>query len=211
MKVLLVNGSPNQFGCTYTALSEVAKTLEEEGIGTKIYYIGHKPVSPCADCRKCATLHHCVVIKDGVNEFLTMAREYDGYVLGSPVHYASASGAIVPFMDRVFFADYLGGFNSFKHKPAAAVVSARRAGTTATLDQLNKYFQIQQMPIISGRYWNMVHGANPEQVKQDLEGMQNMRILGRNMAYWLHCQEIAKAQGLQVPTEEETVYTNFIR
>lgn len=111
------------------------------------------------------------------------ASKFDGYVIGSPVHYGSASGGIIPFLDRAFFVDFMSGQNSFIHKPGTAIVSARRAGTTATLDQLNKYFQINQMPVISGRYWNMVHGANPDEVKQDLEGMQNMRILARNLAY----------------------------
>lgn len=143
--------------------------------------------------------------------FLERAKTADGYIFGSPVHYASASGVIVPFLDRAFFVDYLSGTNSFPHKPATAIVSARRAGTTATIDQLNKYFQITQMPVISGRYWNMVHGATPEEVKQDLEGMQNMRMLARNFAYHLKCQEAAEKAGIFPPKDEEVVYTNFIR
>ena len=135
----------------------------------------------------------------------------DGFILGSPVHYASASGIIVPFMDRVFFAGFNSGRNLFRLKPASAVASARRSGTTATLDQLNKYFQINEMPVISGRYWNMVHGATPDEVRQDLEGMQNMRILARNFAYHLKCKEAATKAGILLPKQETTVFTNFIR
>lgn len=210
MKVLLVNGSPHEKGCTYTALKEISDTLNSEGIETDIYYIGTEPVAPCKACRACAKLGRCVV-NDKVNEFVEYARNFDGYVFGSPVHYASASGVIVPFLDRAFFVDFMSGHNSFVLKPASAIVSARRAGTTATLDQLNKYFQITQMPVISGRYWNMVHGANPEEVLKDEEGMQNMRILARNMAYFLKCKDLATKAGLELPKQEETVYTNFIR
>lgn len=210
MKVLLINGSPNEKGCTYTALNEIALTLNYEGIETEIYYIGKDPIAPCRACRACGKIGHCV-IKDKVNDFVEYARNFDGYVIGSPVHYGSASGVIIPFLDRAFFVDFMSGHNSFKHKPGTAIVSARRAGTTATLDQLNKYFQINQMPVISGRYWNMVHGANPDEVKQDEEGMQNMRILARNMAYHLKCKEAAQKAGINPPEAEETVYTNFIR
>lgn len=210
MKVLLVNGSPHEKGCTYTALKEISDTLNSEGIETDIYYIGTEPVAPCKACRACAKLGRCVV-NDKVNEFVEYARNFDGYVFGSPVHYASASGVIVPFLDRAFFVDFMSGHNSFVLKPASAIVSARRAGTTATLDQLNKYFQITQMPVISGRYWNMVHGATPEEVLTDEEGMQNMRILARNMAYFLKCKDLATKAGLELPKQEETVYTNFIR
>lgn len=210
MKVLLINGSPNKNGCTFTALNEIALTLNYEGIQTEIYHIGKDPIAPCRACRACGKLGHCV-INDKVNDFAEYARDFDGYVIGSPVHYGSASGSIVPFLDRAFFVDFMSGHNSFIHKPGTAIVSARRAGTTATLDQLNKYFQINQMPIISGRYWNMVHGANPDEVKQDLEGMQNMRILARNMAYHLKCKELAQKTGLQAPKQEEVTFTNFIR
>ncbi len=210
MKVLLINGSPNKNGCTFTALNEIALTLNYEGIETEIYHIGKDPIAPCRACRACGKIGHCV-INDKVNEFVEYARNFDGYVIGSPVHYGSASGSIVPFLDRAFFVDFMSGHNSFIHKPGTAIVSARRAGTTATLDQLNKYFQINQMPIISGRYWNMVHGANPDEVKQDLEGMQNMRILARNMAYHLKCKEFAQKAGLEAPKQEKVTFTNFIR
>ena len=178
MKVLLVNGSPHEKGCTYTALTEVAKTLNDEGIDTEIFWIGIKPLAGCIACMKCIETGQCA-FNDNVNDFLDIAKDADGFIFGSPVHYAAASGAITSFMDRVFYANLLGNRQSFYLKPAAAVISARRAGTTATFDQLNKYFTISEMPIISSRYWNMVHGARPEDVRKDLEGLQTMRILGK--------------------------------
>jgi len=208
MKVLLVNGSPHKDGCTYTALKEAADELEKQGIGSEIYHIGVKPIIPCMACGACRKLGHCV-IDDAVNDFVAKAAEFDGYIFGSPVHYASASGVIVPFMDRVFYS--AAGKGIFRLKPGAAVVSARRAGTTATLDQLNKYFQISEMPVISGRYWNMVHGNTPDEVRQDKEGLQNMRILARNMAYHLKCKEAAAKAGINAPEKETPVITNFIR
>ncbi len=207
MKVLLFNGSPHKEGCTYTALSEIAKTRKEEGIDSEIYQIGKEPTAACRACYACRTTGKCV-INDGVNEFIEKAKEADGFIFGSPVHYASACGGATAFLDRVFFAAATLGI--FTHKPGAAVVSARRAGTTATLDQLNKYFPITQMPIISGRYWNMVHGATAEDVKKDLEGLQNMRILARNMAWHLKCKEAADKAGIPMPKKEETIFTNFI-
>jgi multimeric flavodoxin WrbA len=210
MKVLLVNGSPHKEGCTYTALTEVAKTLNEEGIDTEIFWIGLKPLAGCNGCVTCAKTGHCKY-NDSVNDFLDIAGDADGFIFGSPVHYASAGGAITSFMDRLFFADSCSGKGSFYLKPAAAVVSARRAGTTATFDQLNKYFTMTQMPVISSRYWNMVHGAMPGDVKKDLEGLQTMRILARNMAFFLKCKDAALKTGIPLPKKEETVYTNFIR
>lgn len=211
MKVLLFNGSPHKEGCTYTALKEIEKTLKEEGIDSEIYQIGTEPVSACRACYACAKLGKCV-IDDKVNEFIDYAAEFDGFIFGSPVHYASACGGITAFLDRAFFAASKSGRkNIFMHKPGAAIVSARRAGTTAALDQLNKYFTITQMPVISGRYWNMVHGASAEDVKQDLEGMQNMRILARNMAWHLKCKEAGLKAGIPLPVQEEVVPTNFIR
>ncbi len=210
MKVLLINGSPNKKGCTYTALKEIAEQLEKEGIGSEIYDIGTEAIRPCLACRACAKLGKCV-INDKVNEFVEKAAEFDGYIIGSPVHYASASGVVVPFMDRAFFSSFVAGKLIFRHKPGSAIVSARRAGTTATIDQLNKYFQIAEMPVISGRYWNMVHGSTPEEVKQDKEGMQNMRILAKNMAYFLKCQDAARQAGITPPAPEKIEFTNFIR
>jgi multimeric flavodoxin WrbA len=210
MKVLLVNGSPHEKGCTYTALSEIAKTLKEEDIETEIFWIGIKPLAGCIACKKCASTGRCA-FKDRVNEFLDIAGDADGFVFGSPVHYAAASGAITSFMDRVFYADLQSGRQTFYLKPAAAIVSARRAGTTAAFDQLNKYFTISEMPVISSRYWNMVHGAKPDDVKKDLEGLQTMRILARNMAFFLKCKEAGLKTGVSLPEREKSIYTNFIR
>lgn len=211
MKVLLFNGSPHKEGCTYTALKEIEKTLKEEGIDSEIYQIGTKAISACRACYACSKIGRCV-IDDEVNPFLDYAKDFDGFIFGSPVHYASACGGITAFLDRAFFTAFQSGRGSiFLHKPGAAIASARRAGTTATLDQLNKYFTITQMPIISGRYWNMVHGATAEEVKQDLEGMQNMRILARNMAWHLKCKEAGEKAGIPMPKAEETVFTNFVR
>lgn len=166
MKVLLFNGSPHKKGCTYTALYEVAKVLNSEGIDTEIFFAGIEPLAPCRACGACRKTGKCV-IDDKVNEFIDKAVEADGFVFGSPVHYASASGIITTFLDRAFYA---GAFRKvFRLKPGAAIVSARRAGTTATLDQINKYFMISEMPVISSRYWNMVHGNTPVQIRQDEE------------------------------------------
>jgi len=210
MKVLLVNGSPHENGCTYAALGEVAKTVQAEGIETEIFQIGKKPLSGCIACRKCMELKRCV-FPDRVNDFLDIAQDADGFVFGSPVHYAAAGGAITSFMDRVFYASALSGRRSFYLKPAAAVVSARRAGTTATFDQLNKYFAISEMPVISSQYWNMVHGSTPADVHKDLEGLQTMRVLGRNMAWFLKCKEAGLKAGVALPEKEDRVFTNFIR
>ena len=210
MKVILVNGSPHEKGCTYTALSEVAATLNHEGIDTEIFQVGTRPLVGCTACMKCVQLGRCV-FNDRVNEFLEVAGDFDGYVFGSPVHFAAATGAITSFMDRAFYSGSRLGKRPFYLKPAAAVISARRAGTTATFDQLNKYFTISEMPVISSRYWNMVHGATPEEVKRDIEGLQTMRILGRNMAFFLRCKEAGTKAGVPFPEREETTFTNFIR
>ncbi|MDE5670789.1 MAG: flavodoxin family protein [Eubacterium sp.] len=211
MKVLLVNGSPHKNGCTYTALCEVAKTLNEADIETEIFWIQNKPIGGCISCHSCTKLGKCA-FDDVVNEFREKAMEADGFVFGSPVHFSSASGNITAFMDRLFYSDFCGNRGlAFKYKPAAAITSARRAGTTATFDQLNKYFTFSQMPVISSRYWNMVHGASAEEVLQDEEGMQTMRILGRNMAYFLKCIDAGKKAGIPLPEKEKTKFTNFIR
>ncbi len=211
MKVLLVNGSPHEKGCTYTALTEVAKTLNEEKIETEIFWVGTKPIAGCIACKTCSTLGKCV-FEDTVNKFVEKAKDADGFIFGTPVHYAAASGSITSFMDRSFYsASCSGKAEVFRYKPAATVISARRAGTTATYDQINKYFGITEMPIISTRYWNMVHGTKPEEVLQDEEGMQAMRILGRNMAYYLKCIEAGKQNGVELPKREKTIFTNFIR
>lgn len=210
MKVLLINGSPHKKGCTYTALAEIQKTLAEEGIDSEIYQVDTK-VESCRACYACSKIGKCV-IDDSVNEFIDYAKDFDGFIIGSPVHYGSACGGVVSFMDRVFFACFQSGRGEvFLHKPGAAVVSARRSGTTATFDQLNKYFTITQMPIISGRYWNMVHGATADQVLEDKEGLQNMRILARNMAWHLKCRQAGDRAGVPMPKTEDIVFTNFIR
>lgn len=211
MKVLLVNGGPHKDGCTYTALTEVTKTLNEDGIETEIFWIKNKPISGCIACGTCKKTGKCV-FDDVVNEFVEKAKDADGFIFGSPVHYAAATGAISSFMDRAFYvASQAGEKNVFLFKPAATVISARRAGTTATYDQLNKYFGITQMPIISSRYWNMVHGSTPDDVRKDEEGMQIMRILGRNMAYYLKCIKSGRESGVELPKQEKTNFTNFIR
>lgn len=212
MKVLLFNGSPHKNGCTYTALEEIAKTLKEEGIESEIYQIGTGSITSCRGCRACEKLGRCVINDDDVNNFIEYAKGFDGFVFGSPVHYGSACGGITAFLDRVFYAAFCSGRGEiFRHKPGAAIVSARRSGTTATLEQLNKYMTITEMPLISGRYWNMVHGHTPEEVRQDLEGMQNMRILARNFAWHLKCREAGEKAGVQLPKQEKIVLTNFIR
>ncbi|MCD7970233.1 MAG: flavodoxin family protein, partial [Alistipes sp.] len=207
MKVLLINGSPNQHGCTYTALSEVAKSLEKNGVGADIMWLGKSAINGCVGCGACRELGRCV-IDDIVNETLARVDSYDGFVFGSPVHYAAASGFITPFLDRLFFA----GSGRMQYKPGAAVVSCRRTGSTAALDQLNKYFTINNMPLLGSQYWNMVHGHTPDQVRQDLEGMQIMRTLGKNMAWLIKCIAAGRNAGTTVPAAEEPrAVTNFIR
>ncbi len=211
MKVLLINGSPHKEGCTYVALKEVAGALHKEGIDTEIAWIGNKPVGGCIACGTCRVKKECV-FDDVVNELRTKAYEADGFIFGTPVHYAAASGNMTAFMDRFFYSESCGnGGKALYMKPAACVLSARRAGTTAAFDQMIKYLTIQQMPVVSSRYWNMVHGAAPEEVLQDAEGLQTMRILGRNMAYMLKCMEAGKQAGIPMPETEQTVYTNFVR
>ncbi len=209
MKVLLINGSPHARGCTYTALCEVAGALEAEGIKADHFWIGPKPISGCLGCGQCRKLGKCFM-DDAVNEFASKAPEYDGFVFGSPVYYFGMNGALMSFMDRVFYSAH-GDPHPYRHKPAASVVSARRAGTTSALDQINKYFQHGQMPIITSQYPNMVHGNNPAEVKQDLEGLQIMRTLGRNMAWFLKLKEAGEKAGITPPVPEPRVGTNFIR
>ena len=206
MKVILVNGSPNEKKCTYTALSEVAKTLEENGVETEIFQLGNKPMADCIGCGACKKTGQCFR-GDKVNEFVEKAKDADGFVFGSPVYYAASSGALSSFLNRVFVS----GGKNLSFKPGAAVCSARRAGTTSTLDEINKYFTISNMPIVSSQYWNMVHGSNVEDVKNDLEGMQTMRILGRNMAWLLKCIEFGRENNINKPELEERIWTNFIR
>lgn len=198
MKVLLINGSPHEKGCTYTALREIAGTFQREKIQADIFWIGNRPLYSCVDCGKCAE-KGCCVFPDRVNDFLEVAGDYDGFIFASPVHYAGATGALTAFMGRAFFADLHSGKNRFYLKPAAAVVSARRAGTTAALDQINKFFLWGHMPVISSRYWNMVHGQTPEQVLADAEGIRNLRMLAKNMTWFLRCKEAGERAGVPLP------------
>ena len=206
MKVLLVNGSPRAAGCTNTALEEVAKTLGEAGIETEIFWLGAKPVQDCIACGKCRELKKCV-FDDVVNTLIEKAKTADGFVFGSPVYYAHPSGRVQSALDRAFYA----GKYAFAGKPGAAIVSARRGGTAASFDVINKYFGISSMPVVSSTYWNMVYGNTPDEVRRDEEGMQTMRNLGRNMAYLLRCIEAGKAAGIEAPAQEGAFKTNFIR
>lgn len=205
MRVLLINGSPNAKGCTYTALSEVAKTLNEAGVTTELIQVGNKDIRGCISCRKCKSTGECA-FDDMVNEVAPKLAECDGMVIGSPVYYASANGTLVSFLDRLFYS------TSFDKtmKVGAAVVSARRGGTTATFDQLNKYFTISGMPVASSQYWNMVHGRTAEDVYADQEGCQIMRTLGRNMAFLIKGIALAKDK-YGMPEQEPRVTTNFVR
>ncbi|MDO5112420.1 MAG: flavodoxin family protein [Clostridia bacterium] len=209
MKVLLFNGSANEKGCTYTALSEVAGALEKEGIETEIVQLGKACFHTCTGCGYCGTQSpgRCVFDDDPVNAILEKAEAADAYIFGSPVHFAAASGAITTFLSRFFYA----GGQMHAYKPGGVVLSCRRGGATAAWEQLNKYFGIRSMPIVSSQYWNMVHGNTPDEVKQDLEGMQTMRTLGRNMAWMLKSLEAGKAAGIERPKPEKGVQTNFIR
>ncbi len=208
MKVLLLNGSSRPSGCTYTALREVAVSLEVAGIETEILFLGNEPVRDCTACGTCAKVPgKCVFDDDIVNRIIEKARGADGFIFGTPVYYAHPSGRILSVLDRVFYA----GKSAFIHKPAAAIASARRAGTTATLDVLQKYFTISQMPVVTSTYWTMVHGKQPEDVLKDEEGLQTMWNLASNMVWMLRCIEAGKAAGIQPPQEEFGARTNFIR
>lgn len=207
MKVLLFNGSARENGCTYLALREVARKLEAEGIQTEILQMGPRPVRDCIGCGRCKEMGRCIFEDDMVNPWLEKAREADGFVFGSPVYFAHPSGHILSLMDRMFYADG----SAFAHKPAAAVVTARRAGTTASLDVLQKHFTIAQMPVVSSTYWNMVFGPVPELVEQDQEGLQSMRNLAGNMAWMLRCMEAGKEKGITPPQAERQHRTNFNR
>lgn len=205
--VLLLNGSCNEQGCTFTALREVAAALEKEGIETEIFQLGKAAIRDCIGCGACGRLGCCAFDDDRLNEFVAKAKAADGFVFGTPVYYAHPSGRVLSFLDRAFYS----GKPAFAYKPAAAVASARRAGTTASLDVMNKYFTFSNMPVVSSGYWNMVHGNKPEEVMQDLEGLQIMRGIGQNMAWLLKCMEAGKNAGIETPVPEQKVKTNFIR
>lgn len=204
MKVLLLNGSPRAKGCTYTALKEVSLALEESGVQTEILHVARGAVRGCIACGKCFATQRCIFGDDDVNPVLDKMEEAHGLIVGSPVYYASPNGTMLSFMDRMFYA----GAKRMAYKPGASVVSARRAGTTASLDVMNKYFMICNMPLVPSQYWPMVHGSDPKDVQKDEEGLQIMRTLGRNMAWMLKC--FAQGEAPPMP-EEKGLRTDFIR
>lgn len=210
-KVLLINGSPNEHGCTYTALHEVEGVLRRHGVETEILWLGRKPVAGCIACNTCARTGHCVfgpeTFDDKVNRVLDELDSIDAIVAGSPVYYAAASGQITSFLNRLFYA----GGRRMAGKLGTAVVSCRRGGAASAFDQLNKYFTISSMPVVSSQYWNGVHGDRPEEVRADLEGMQTLRLVGDNMAWLLRSMTAAREAGV-VPYEREVrVKTNFYK
>lgn len=207
MKVILFNGSPHKTGCTYTALMEIAEVLEQEGVETEIFQVGTDPLRGCTGCGRCRELGKCVFEDGRVNEAIEKAKEADGFIFGSPVHYAAASGSMTSFMDRMFYA----GKGAFTYKPAASIVSARRGGTTAAYEQLNKYIGISNMIMVPAPYWNMVHGNTPDEVRQDKEGLRIMRMIGKNLAWILKLIENGREQGIPYPVQETAEQTNFIR
>ena len=207
MKVLLINGSPHAKGSTYTALNEVALTLEKEGIETEMIHVGHQAIRGCIACGKCREIGRCV-FEDAVNEVSEKFKDADGLVVGSPVYYASANATLVALLDRVFYSSACQFDKTMK--VGASVVSARRGGNTATFDELNKYFTISGMPVVSSQYWNQIHGNNAEQALQDEEGLQTMRTLGRNMAFLMKSIALGK-EAFGMPETEPKVATNFIR
>lgn len=206
MKVLMLNGSAHRNGTTYTALTEIGKMLEQEGIEYEIFQMGGDPVRDCIGCGQC-TEKGCVFSDDKVNEFVAKAKEAEGFIFGTPVYYAHPSGRIQSFLDRVFYSSGA----VFTYKPGAAVAVARRGGSSASLDALNKYFGICQMPTVGSTYWNMVYGANGEDALKDAEGLQTMRNVAHNMAWLLKCIEAGKEKGVGLPKTERGARTNFIR
>ena len=206
MKVLMINGSPNANGNTATALKEMAKVFEEEGVEVEIVHVGNKAIRGCIGCRKCFQIGKCV-FDDLVYETAPKLAEADGVVLGSPVYYASANATLMAFVTRLFYST----FNVNKTmKVGAAICAARRGGLSATYDEMNKFFGISGMPIASGQYWNSVHGAAPGQAAEDAEGMQGMRTLAKNMTFLMKSIALGK-EAYGIPEKERTIFTNFIR
>jgi len=205
MKVLMINGSPNRNGCTFTALSEAAKTLNENGVETEIVHVGGADIRGCIACRKCRENGKCV-FDDLVNKTAPLFAESDGIVIGSPVYYSSPNGTLLSFLDRLF---YSASFDKTM-KVGAVVVSARRTGCSSTFDVLNKYFSISGMPVVPSQYWNEVHGYSPDDVSKDEEGMQTMRVLGRNTAFLIKSIALGKER-FGLPEKEPRIFTNFIR
>ncbi|MBR0161454.1 MAG: flavodoxin family protein [Oscillospiraceae bacterium] len=207
MKVLMVNGSSHVNGTTARALNEMVGVFQDAGVETEIIHLGGKAIADCLQCGKCSQLGKCVIDDDGVNEFVEKAKEADGFVFATPTYYAHPSGRLFSFLDRVFFSNS----DVFMFKPGAAVAVARRGGTTAALDAVNKYFGISQMPVAGSTYWNMVHGRVAADAEQDAEGLQTMRNLARNMVWMLKCFELGRQQGIPYPETEWDSTTNFIR
>ena len=206
MKVIMINSSPHQHGCTYTALREAAEELARQGIESEILRIGSAAIRGCIACGFCRKNDRCVH-DDLINEIAPKLIEADGLIFGSPVYYAGISGQLKSFMDRLFYSYG----KKLAYKPAAAVVSARRGGCSATFDDINKYFTINCMPVVPSQYWNQVHGNTAEEVKQDEEGLQTMRTLAKNMAWLIKCIEMGSRVGLRAPEREPQMRTNFIR
>ena len=202
MKVLLVNGNPHSEGCTYTALSEVAGALEKNGVKTEMFQIGTKPIQGCIACGTCNKAAKCAFNDDIYNELRDKILAADGVVIGSPVYYSGANGALCALLDRVFYSSSV----NFAHKAAACVVSCRRGGAASAFDRLNKYFTISQMHVVSSQYWNSVHGFKPDDVRRDLEGLQIMRTLGNNMAWLIKC---IKAGPTPPEPEAKRMFTSF--
>lgn len=204
-KILLINGSPHEHGCTYTALKEIADTLSKNSVETEFFHIGKKPVAGCIACGKCSATGKCI-FDDSVNTILDKLDDYDGIIVGSPVYYAGPSGQLCAFLDRLFYCSQ----GRMAGKLAASVVSCRRGGASAAFDRLNKYFGISNMHIVGSQYWNQVHGFTPEDVYRDKEGLQTMRTLAQNMAWLLQNIQNGKLQGIQPPQYEKRVATHFI-
>jgi len=212
MKVLMLNGSFNPDGSTNAGLEIMAKTFTEEGVETEIVTVGGKPIADCIACGKCAELKRCVFANDAVNDFAEKAKTSDGFVFGSPVYYAHPSGRIQSFLDRLFFSSRLAnGYENLRHKPVAAITVARRAGTSASFDVLNKYAGISQMITVGSTYWNEFHALTKEDVPEDAEGVQTLRNLARNMAYVMKCLKAGRDAGINPPAIETEVLTNFVR
>ena len=209
LKVLLVNGSPHKDGCVRTALPEIATALDKEDVKSDVFWIGNQALAGCIGCGSCIGKRKCFR-EDVVSQFVQIMDNYDGFIFGTPVHYAGASGGLTSFLDRVFFiAEFKG--EHFAGKPAAAIATCRRSGATAALDQLNKYMTDGNMPIVPSQYWNVVHGNTPDEIRRDAEGLQTMRTLARNMAWMLKCFSLGKEHGIAFPVHEKHTMTNFIR
>ena len=206
MKVLMLNGSHRPNGNTFAALTEIGKQLEKDGIEYEIFQLGAAAVRDCIGCGKCAD-NRCIFKDDTVNDFIEKAKHSDGFVFGTPVYYAHPSGRILSFLDRAFYA----GGDVFKFKPGASVTVARRGGSSAAFDCLNKYFGIAQMPMPGSSYWNIVYGRNIGEAGQDTEGMQTMYNLAKNMAWMLKCFDLGRKNGVELPDSSTEVRMNFIR